>query len=151
MNNEDLTLLIWIFNGWNGCGYIIIDPNTDAGAYMISGGMNGGVIKIYFGALLMFAGLLTTLSAVLSPMGILLFIAGATLMIQGLIEYFSSLTDKEVKCFNCMLPVFISGLFEAILSLYGGLYIRELLLTIFDVVSTYEGVRTVFYCIEKLL
>lgn len=29
------------FNGWTGCGYIIIDPNTGAGAYMISGGMNG--------------------------------------------------------------------------------------------------------------
>lgn len=32
------------FNGWNGCGYIIIDPVTGAGAYMISGGMNGGLL-----------------------------------------------------------------------------------------------------------
>lgn len=31
-------------NGWTGCGYIIIDPNTGAGAYMISGGMNGSWI-----------------------------------------------------------------------------------------------------------
>jgi hypothetical protein len=30
--------------GWTGCGYMIIDPNTGAGAYMISGGMNGAVI-----------------------------------------------------------------------------------------------------------
>lgn len=30
------------YNGWIGCGYIIIDPNTGAGAYMISGGLNGG-------------------------------------------------------------------------------------------------------------
>lgn len=29
------------FNGWTGCGYIIIDPATGAGAYMISGGLNG--------------------------------------------------------------------------------------------------------------
>lgn len=29
------------FNGWTGCGYIIIDPKTGDGAYMISGGMNG--------------------------------------------------------------------------------------------------------------
>jgi hypothetical protein len=34
------------FNGWTGCGYIIIDPNTGAGAYMISGGMNGMVLRI---------------------------------------------------------------------------------------------------------
>lgn len=30
------------FNGWIGEGYIILDPNTGAGAYMIAGGGNGG-------------------------------------------------------------------------------------------------------------
>ena len=29
------------YNGWTGCGYIIINPETGAGAYMISGGLNG--------------------------------------------------------------------------------------------------------------
>lgn len=29
------------FHDWTGCGYIIVDPATGAGAYMISGGMNG--------------------------------------------------------------------------------------------------------------
>lgn len=32
------------YSGWTGCGYIIADPTTGAGAYMISGGMNGAVI-----------------------------------------------------------------------------------------------------------
>jgi len=32
------------FNGWTGCGYIIIDPTTGNGAYMISGGMNGALL-----------------------------------------------------------------------------------------------------------
>jgi len=32
------------YNGWTGVGYIIIDPDTGAGAYMISGGMSGGWI-----------------------------------------------------------------------------------------------------------
>jgi len=32
------------YNGWTGCGYIIIDPTTGNGAYMISGGMNGGML-----------------------------------------------------------------------------------------------------------
>ena len=30
------------FHGWIGEGYIILDPNTGAGAYMIAGGGNGG-------------------------------------------------------------------------------------------------------------
>ena len=32
------------FNGWNGVGYIIIDPSTGAGAYKISGGSNGSIL-----------------------------------------------------------------------------------------------------------
>jgi multisubunit Na+/H+ antiporter MnhE subunit len=34
------------YNGWTGCGYIIIDPDTGAGAYMISGGMSGAILWI---------------------------------------------------------------------------------------------------------
>lgn len=29
-------------NGWNGSGYLILDPETGAGAYKIAGGTNGG-------------------------------------------------------------------------------------------------------------
>lgn len=32
------------FNSWKGSGYIILDPNTGSGAYMISGGLNGGAV-----------------------------------------------------------------------------------------------------------
>lgn len=34
------------FNGWIGCGYIIIDPDTGAGAYKIGGGTNGGLLIV---------------------------------------------------------------------------------------------------------
>lgn len=33
-------------NGWTGAGYLIIDPETGAGAYKISGGFNGGIEKL---------------------------------------------------------------------------------------------------------
>lgn len=32
------------YNGWTGCGYIIINPETGAGAYMISEGLSGAAI-----------------------------------------------------------------------------------------------------------
>jgi hypothetical protein len=41
------------FNGWTGCGYIIIDPSTGAGAYMISGGMNGAILLITIAIMLL--------------------------------------------------------------------------------------------------
>lgn len=31
---------------WNGTGYIVLDPATGAGSYMISGGLNGGEIPV---------------------------------------------------------------------------------------------------------
>ncbi len=36
------------YNGWTGCGYTIIDPNTGASAFMISGGLNGGGFMYWF-------------------------------------------------------------------------------------------------------
>ena len=32
------------FHGWTGCGYVIVDPETGAGAYMIGGGLSGAAI-----------------------------------------------------------------------------------------------------------
>ena len=41
---------------WPGTGYMVIDPETGAGAYMISGGLNGGALS----ALLTLGGLCAT-------------------------------------------------------------------------------------------
>ena len=43
--------------GWNGAGYIIIDPKTGDGAYLISGGANGGFALIAIGSTLLWASL----------------------------------------------------------------------------------------------
>ncbi|MGZ4957416.1 MAG: pre-toxin TG domain-containing protein [Methylobacter sp.] len=32
--------------GWTGSGYLVIDPETGAGAYMISGGAHGGFLGL---------------------------------------------------------------------------------------------------------
>ncbi|CAK0766568.1 Transglutaminase domain-containing protein [Gammaproteobacteria bacterium] len=42
--------------GWTGMGYIILDPATGAGAYKISGGMNGGSLSMEFDNLILLAG-----------------------------------------------------------------------------------------------
>lgn len=43
------------FNGWNGCGYIITDPDTGAGAYMISGGSSGAAIMTFIAMFITFS------------------------------------------------------------------------------------------------
>jgi hypothetical protein len=48
------------YNGWTGCGYIIIDPDTGAGAYMISGGMSGGWLMIAIGNALILLGFISS-------------------------------------------------------------------------------------------
>jgi hypothetical protein len=65
-------------NGWTGCGYLIIDPVTGAGAYMISGGQSGGIILCYIGMFL------TTLGVNVSgEIGNTLVNYGQTLMFLG--------------------------------------------------------------------
>jgi hypothetical protein len=50
-------------NGWTGCGYIIINPSTGAGAYMISGGLSGAAILLLIGAILLAIGIFAELPA----------------------------------------------------------------------------------------
>ncbi len=58
-------------NGWTGCGYVIIDPNTGAGAYMISGGMSGGFLPMWI-AVLLLAALIYSVSILLVALALLI-------------------------------------------------------------------------------
>jgi len=91
------------FNGWTGCGYIIIDPNTGAGAYMISGGMNGAVIMTFIGALMVILGLFTL------PAGIVLIAYGLGLLLACLSIYIGELTLQEKEDFLCALKVVLNA------------------------------------------
>ncbi len=73
--------------GWMGMGYIILDPETGSGAYLISGGANGGLLL--GGSIAALAGAhfvpaATIVAAIVAPLLILL---GAYLLILGLILY----------------------------------------------------------------
>ena len=39
---ENLPARTVTIGSWSGSGYIVLDPKSGAGAYMISGGLNGG-------------------------------------------------------------------------------------------------------------
>ncbi|WP_323844805.1 transglutaminase-like domain-containing protein [Microbulbifer magnicolonia] len=84
------------FNGWIGEGYLLIDPQTGAGAFKISGGNNGGDLLSAIGALLGLAGVAVTvgefleslvglgtlfakIGAVLGPLAVLLSVVDAKL------------------------------------------------------------------------
>ncbi|KXZ69132.1 hypothetical protein [Acinetobacter venetianus] len=66
------------FNGWKGSGYIITDPNSGSGAYMISGGFNGGAISMPPAYSIFFA-----IAAIAFVVG--LFVAGTVLAIALLL------------------------------------------------------------------
>ncbi|WP_180169699.1 hypothetical protein [Acinetobacter sp. YH12021] len=91
------------FYGWQGSGYIILDPNTGSGAYMISGGLNGGFA--YFMGVMVAALLLTAIIALFAtnPLGAVMgaaMIAGLEALIAtvlwGILAY---LTVNDSKCF----------------------------------------------------
>ncbi len=84
--------------GWTGTGYIVIDPVTGDGAYLISGGGNGGFALIAAGAILLwtsFAALTAfpTLISIAMPImwaASLFMIAGANLLAGNKIACFIS-------------------------------------------------------------
>jgi hypothetical protein len=64
------------YNGWTGCGYIIIDPDTGSGAYMISGGMSGGWMLVVGTFLLVLSGFFLLLTIPLLSAAAPILIAG---------------------------------------------------------------------------
>lgn len=91
------------FNGWNGSGYIIIDPNTGSGDYMISGGLNGGFS--YFMGMLLTGLIITAIIGLFltNPFGVVLgaaFIGGLEALLAsvlwGILAY---MTVTDGKCF----------------------------------------------------
>ncbi|WP_227430323.1 hypothetical protein [Psychrobacter sp. I-STPA6b] len=85
------------FHGWKGAGYIIIDPNNGAGAYLISGGANGAFIA-GFGLGASFAATLFLLA--FGPLGIIAGLVVLGLILAIAITYYNILfqTDEEKAC-----------------------------------------------------
>jgi hypothetical protein len=85
--------------GWSGCGYIIINPYTGDGAYMISGGSNGGELNPINGDVL---NITSTLSDLGSALGVLSGLVSSLLShihnILGWIDSLFSLLDTYEKC-----------------------------------------------------
>jgi hypothetical protein len=77
--------------GWTGSGYVVIDPDSGAGGYIISGGGNGGQL-ITPSALLLGLGALLIIFALLNPataLGLIAIITGALFVGCGLSSMFN--------------------------------------------------------------
>jgi len=85
------------FNDWTGCGYIIIDPDTGAGAYMISGGLSGAwmLLGLLAGMMVLHGFLLIASFTVGAPL--LLGVIGALLAGLGIGLYLSQLLSDPAK------------------------------------------------------
>ena len=59
--------------GWSGAGYMVLNPNSGSGAYLISGGANGGWLAIALSALLIVIALFPAVAAFFTPLGVFTF------------------------------------------------------------------------------
>lgn len=85
------------FNGWIGEGYIIIDPQTGAGAYKISGGGNGSSTSTEISSLDEFLGWVQMISEeIVSQFGSAF--SKAALAIKGAVDRFSAYVDLINNC-----------------------------------------------------
>ena len=79
-------------HGWTGYGYIIVDPETGAGAYLIEGKGNGGWLALAISILLTIIAIFPSVAALFSPPGILL------LMTVVVVLTFVNFLDKLDGC-----------------------------------------------------
>jgi len=103
-------------NGWSGCGYIITDPTTGAGAYMISSGESGALIFGVAGVIFL-AGSLAALAflsgAAALILSILLVFIGLLFVYMEMFTMFGS--DRTNALLSCVsVPVIVHFLVERI-------------------------------------
>jgi hypothetical protein len=89
------------YSGWTGAGYVIIDPQTGAGSYLIEGGANGGVfalaLAVIFSLLfLQFAAIYLGLTAIATLAGIVGLLAGAALSYTNDLDLLSFVTARLI-------------------------------------------------------
>lgn len=84
--------------GWEGSGYIILDPDTGVGAYKISGGLNGGLhtaLGYVLAVLNFFYGLL---DAIASATGAMVPVLQNVSRVLSLAQLMYSMLDKGASC-----------------------------------------------------
>jgi hypothetical protein len=99
------------FNGWIGEGYILMDPKTGAGAYIISGGGNGGFLSDDSASILSYLGFSIGLIGTAFSAPLLVFI-GAVITTVVLLDYFLDYSSINHKCRDLnviMLAALIAG------------------------------------------
>jgi len=87
-----------VFNGWTGYGYIIIDPVTGAGAYMISSGTSGAwiILGLIAGTLALF-GIALIAGCFLVGAGVIAALIGAVLVGLAIGLVMSQLLTQNAK------------------------------------------------------
>ena len=95
-------------HGWSGYGYIVTDPETGAGGYLIEGRGNGGILIVTGLAILVLAIYGAGTLALLGPMSIPIFIAELQLGISLLTAGLSLLFDFPAGCIFSMSSAFDS-------------------------------------------
>ncbi len=130
------------FNGWIGCGYIVIDPSTGAGAYMISGDYHGMLGKLIVGTLLFFLCVMFVILALITGpatfgLGYVIFGYLALLAAWGgiMMLYGQKKTDAFIDCIGEIIGRGIVG--HGVESFLKGV-IKEAFESIMTVVHSYE-------------
>ncbi len=101
LHQADITV-----SGWTGSGYVIIDPDTGAGAYKIAGGANGAILILT--GIIILALLLVNLAALmaLGPFGLAIFSVGLQLALPLIIAGIAAMNGYATVCVWSMSIVF---------------------------------------------
>lgn len=85
-------------NGWTGAGYVIFDPVVGDGAYKISGGLNGGLIKTIAEGLDKVINWLSTIEKLFNKTGPASIIKKAISKVKRIVKNVKAVADIALAC-----------------------------------------------------
>ncbi len=92
------------FAGGTNIGYLLVDPETGAGAYLIAGGVSGALIATFLGAIMFLVGMFViTNPLVLAAIPFLagpLLVSGVAAMLSGLIIHLAQGGSFNLQIFS---------------------------------------------------
>jgi hypothetical protein len=106
--------------GWNGSGYVVIDPDSGAGGYKLNGGGNGGYLTPEEAVNLGIAGLAVGFISAIPGVSILWLALLVVIVSSLILETYIDFITSDGSCKNLMAPIVLIGVLISILGLFIG-------------------------------
>jgi hypothetical protein len=139
------------YSGWTGCGYIVINPQTGAGAYMISGGLSGACLILLWVSLALLAfALMAMFPSVLALILINVFISVLQVTLSRIIKGWDENPFTLTTAFTMLIDALVQITLGAVMPGMPSGFVSGLLKTLLQIEAAVVDWFIFFFCRMKM-